>query len=417
MSKELSFKEKLANYADLIVSHGLNVQKGQLVNISAEAYHRELAYLVAERAYEVGASYVNLSLSEPRLSRVRIQNSSIEEMNYVPKHLPVKFDELVDAEAANLALTGSEEPDLFDGLDTKKVNTARIAQYTAAKRFYDEGIAKSRVHWTVAAASTPKWAAKVYPELAPDKAEQALWEELFRICRVDRPDYMKVWQEHDETLHRRAAFLTNLKIRTLHFTGPGTDLSVGVPEQARFKGGTGKSSRGAKYSPNLPTEECFTTPDYQKTNGSVVVTRPFLVNGRMIRGLKVEFKNGEIVDFSAEEGAEVFGECISSDPGAKRLGEVALVGTDSPIYQSGRVFELILLDENAACHIAIGSAYKFCIADGDKMSTEELAEIGFNESSVHRDMMISSDEVDVVAKTADGNEVVLIKNGAWVDIA
>ena len=205
-----------------------------------------------------------------------------------------------------------------------------------------------------------------------------------------------------------------MKIKELHFTGKGTDLTVGLSENAIFKGGTDESPRGVPFEPNIPTEEVFTTPDYRVTRGRVQTTRPFLINGKLITDLSLEFTDGEISSFSATNGEDTFREYINSDEGSKRLGEVALVGVDSPVYQSGLVYQEILFDENAACHIAVGSAYKFCIDGGDTMTKEELTAIGCNESTVHTDMMISSEEVDVTAKTYSGETVELIKAGKWV---
>jgi len=242
-----------------------------------------------------------------------------------------------------------------------------------------------------------------------------LWDEIFRICRADRPDALALWREHNRTLTRRANRLNELKIKTLHFKGPGTDLRVGLSPQSRFQGGSDTGPRKVEFEPNLPTEEVFTTPDWRATEGTARATRPFLINGKLIEGLTLRFEHGRIVEFQAAQGAETFGEYTASDEGANRLGEVALVGIDSPIYQSGLVFEEILFDENAACHIAVGSAYKFCLARSERMTDEELAAIGCNESTVHTDMMISSEEVDVTAETRAGVLVPLLVQGAWVE--
>jgi aminopeptidase len=253
----------------------------------------------------------------------------------------------------------------------------------------------------------------VFPELPREKAEDALWQAIFSIARVDQEDFLDVWQRHNQTLHRRGTLLNQCGIKTLHFTGPGTDLRVGLSERAKFKGGTDNGPTGKPFEPNIPTEENFTTPDCRRTEGVVRATRPFLVNGVLVEGLSLTFKAGAIESFSATAGADTFREYINSDAGAKFLGEVALVGIDSPVFQSGRVFEEILFDENAACHIAVGSAYKFCIDGGDSMSSEELAAIGCNESSVHTDMMISNEEVTVEAELYQGGTLTIIKDGAW----
>ncbi len=412
----LSHQQKLVNYAEVLVVHGLNVQPGQLVNISTEPYHRDFALLVAEAAYNHGAKFVNIDLSDSRALKLRIQKTSSEDLSYVPPYLTTKYTELVDTVAANLKIIGPEDPDILSNLEPKKVNVHRLHQRLAIQYFYDEGIGKSKVHWTVAAASTPKWGQKIFPSLSPEMAEAELWNQIFNMCRVNSKDALSDWQKHNSKLRDRAKKLTELKIKTLSFTGPGTDLTIGLSPKAIFKGGTDKSPRGVEFEPNIPTEECFTTPDYRMTEGKVRTTRPFFINGKLIEGLELEFKSGNITAFKAKSGEDTFREYISSDEGAKRLGEVALVGTDSPIYQTGLVFQEILFDENAACHIAVGSAYKFCLDGGSTLDSTSAAEIGCNESSVHTDMMISSEHVDVFAHTYDGKKIQIMKHGSWIDL-
>jgi aminopeptidase len=331
----------------------------------------------------------------------------------VPPHVPVKYKTIVDNVGANLKILGPEYPELIADLDPVRINAERIAMYRALQFFFDDGIAKSGVHWCVVAAATPSWGKKIFPKAAPAEAQALLWEEIFKICRVDRPDFMDAWKRHNALLQERALRLTELRIAELHFAGPGTDLRVGLSDRYQFKGGSDVSPRGVTFEPNLPTEECFTTPDWRKTQGKARATRPFLVNGKLIQGLELEFRDGEIVRFSAREGEATFREYIESDAGGKRLGEVALVGIDSPIFRSGLVFEEILFDENAACHIAVGSAYKFCLRGGTELSKAELDAIGCNESSVHTDMMITSPEVDVHATLRSGEIVTLLEKGSW----
>jgi aminopeptidase len=410
----MNFDEKLKTYAELIVTHGLNVQSDQIVNISTEAYHRDFALLVAEAAYKRGASFVNLDFIDPRLGRLRILKSREENLRYVPEYLGVKYRELVDQHAANLKLIGAEEPDILADLNPKAVNTVRLHQHLAIKYFYDEGIGKSLVHWTVASAATPKWGQKVFPELGPKQAKRRLWDEIIKACRADKPNCLALWQKHNQTLKKRAKMLTEMRIRELVFSGPDTNLIVALSPCAVFKGGSDLSPRGVQFEPNLPTEEIFTTPDCRGTSGKVKTTRPFLINGNLVSDLYLEFHNGEISHFSASKGDDTFREYISSDEGAKRLGEVALVGIDSPVFRSGLIFQEILFDENAACHIAVGQAYKFCLDGGTNMSKEELVCVGCNDSTVHTDMMISNDKVDVKALTYGGHEQLLIRNGAWV---
>jgi len=411
----MDFDTCLNRYAELLVCHGLNVQPGQIVNLTGEVIHRKLLQKLTEAAYKRGAKYVNVDMIDPWHTRQRLLESKDDKyLNYVPKSIPTKFEEILDANGAVLRLVGSEEPNCLADLDPGKMNSIQLHIRQTLNKYYQEGIGKSKVHWTVAAAATPKWGKKVFPELSEDEAYRALWEQIFHICRINHPDYLKLWEKHDAVLQKRAQDLTDLKIEKLHFTGPGTDLKVYLSPKALFKGGGHQGPHGVYYEANIPTEECFTTPDCRRTEGKAKVTRPFLIHGTMIKGLTLTFVDGNIVDFKADEGEAAFAAYIQSDAAAKRLGEVALVGIDSPIYQSGRIFEEILYDENAACHIAIGFAYRYCIEGGDKMNADELASIGCNDSHVHTDMMISTEEVDVHAETYDGKSLFLIRKGKWV---
>ncbi|MCX6990031.1 MAG: aminopeptidase [Chlamydiae bacterium] len=411
----MHFQEKLKNYANLLISHGLNVQPGQVVNIAGEIYHRPLIQYLVEAAYKKGAKFVGVDYIDPQIARMRAEFSAQDEyLQYVPKYVPVKYEGFVEEGAAVLRLTGSEDPDALSSLPASRVNEMQNHFRLSLKKYYSEGVGKNKVQWTVAAASTPAWGKKVFPELEENKAYDALWEEIFKICRADKPDCLELWQVHNEKLKKRAKILTDLKMKFVHFTGPGTDLKVGLSPHALFKGGGGSTPSGIEFEANIPTEECFTTPDYRLTEGHVAVTRPVTVNGQLVKGLKIEFKEGKIHHFSADAGEDTFSAYIQNDAGACRLGELALVGIDSPIYQSGRVFEEILFDENAACHIAVGFAYRFCIDGGGDMTPEQLEEIGCNDSRVHTDFMISSEEVDVNAESYDGEKIELIKNGRWV---
>lgn len=405
----------LERYARLIVNVGANVQPGQLVQVGAEIYHRELAYKIAQMCYERGAKFVQLDLSEPRLSRDRILNSDLESLEYVPAATVPRYKEILETNGALIRIIGPEYPEILSDLDPKKLNASRLAQHKAIKFFYDQGISKSQVHWCLAAAPTPNWAFRVFPDYDLARAEEKLWNSIFKVCRVTDENYLSNWDQLNRRLHQRAENLNKLGIKCLHFTGPNTDLRVHLTDKAIFKGGAEKTVTGHWFQPNVPTEEVFTTPDATKTEGTFAATRPFLINGKLIKGLKGRFEAGRLVEFSAEDGEATFREYISSDPNANRLGEVALVGIDSPIFQEGVIFEEILFDENAACHIAVGSAYQFCIKGGPEMSKEELEKIGCNDSTVHTDMMISDETVSVTAIPHNNEQLPLLKAGRWLE--
>lgn len=411
-----NFEQNLDRYALLIAKQGLNVQKGQDVYIGSEIIHRDFVRLIVKHAYQLGARIVSVDFHDPFNNRTRILESSSEEyLKYVPPFTPYRYESMLNETSACVRLIGSEYPNILEDLNPKSIQHLEISFKRSLKKYYEEGIGHSKVQWCVAGASTPAWGKRVFPQLSEQEAYYSLWQEIFRICRTDKENCLDLWKEHDTRLLQRAKKLTELKIQTLHFTGPGTDLKVGLSPLAMFHGGSSKSPRGVSFEANLPTEECFTTPDCNKTQGTVRATRPFFINGKLIKNLVMTFTNGEISHFDADAGKESFEAYIHSDPGAKKLGEVALVGIDSPVYQSNKVFEEILYDENAACHIAIGFAYKFCIANSAQMSPEELGNIGCNVSHVHTDMMISSEDVSVTAITSSGSTVPLIRQGKWLE--
>ena len=409
----MDIKEQLQNYADLIVRYGMNVQPGQHVRLGIDACNRDFALDIVRAAYGLGAALVTVDLIDRRFDRERILHNSLEQLAYVPKYVPVKFNELVDGFGATASVRGEEDPDLMSDLPENKLSKLESSVQQALEYFYDLGISKSHLQWTVAAASTPNWARRIFPNLPAEQAHQELWRNILKICRCDRSDYLAVWQKHDAMLKRRCRQLNELQIDRLHFTGPGCDLAVGLTDKARFMGGASTTPKGHSFEPNLPSEECFTTPDLRRTNGVVRSTRPVLINGKLVSGLEMHFREGKLEKFSAKEGAETFQQMLDTDAGARYLGEVALVGIDSPVFQSGLVFESILYDENAACHIALGRAYKFCIQDGDSLKGPELAENGINHSIVHKDIMISDERVSVTAHSRSGDVIELIKDGQW----
>jgi aminopeptidase len=414
--RSANFREALARYAELLVTFAMNVQPEQLVVISGEACHIPLLRQIADVAYREGAGYVHAEIADPYLLRSRLRHSSESLISRVPSFVRARFDELVETGGATLRLVGAEEPGLLKEIKPARLNLERSAIRKAVKRFYVEGVDGGKVQWTVAPAATEGWAGVLLPDEPEATRLMRLWSELFRIVRVDRPDPIAALREHDTRLRERAKILSEMGIERLRFSGGGTDLSVSFSERAIFKGGSEVSAAGVRFEPNLPTEECYSTPDWRGTEGSVRVTRPVLVHGVLVEGLVMHFKAGELVGFSADSGRDVFESLINTDQGARRLGEVALVGIDSPVYRSGIVFRETLLDENAACHVALGFAYRGCLRGGNQMSEEELAHHGCNDSLVHMDMMISSEEVSVDATMRDGAQRRLIDRGSWCAI-
>lgn len=401
-------------YANLILKRGINIQKGGIVYITCEAYGRDFATLLAKKAYELGAKYVSLDLVDERVVKYRLQYSNDDGLTFVPDYLKVKLDEMVDKKISRIYIICPEDPDIIKDEDPKKINLMNYtASKVAGKRFREEGIGQNKIAWNISAIATPLWGKKVFPSLKPQEAESALWDAIFKICLIDKENYLEVWDERNKKIKQRAKKLNEMKPKEFHFVGPNTDFYVGLHERAFFSGGSEFTKDNIEFEPNIPSEEIFTTPDYRTVRGTVAATRPLLINGKLVKDLVITFKDGEVVDYDASEGKENFAEYIKSDEGSKRLGELALVDIYSPIYQSGHIFEEILFDENAACHIALGDGFQFCIKDSENMTPEELKEIGFNKSSFHKDIMISSEKVDVFATLRDGSEIQIIKKGAF----
>lgn len=398
--------------ADLILRGALAMREGQVLWIRTEPCHREFAGLLAERAYDLGAMYVRLSMDDPRLDRLRADRSTRPEfLDHTPGYIRNMLDTIVNDNWRSLALRGPENPDIMGGVDPGRLGRMQKARSEAYQGFM-KAVASNRIPWNVFLMPTPRWAAKVLG--SPDNWEEAIWEVLAPILRLDRPDPVQAWNEHDANLKRRAAFMNETCFDGIRFRGPGTDLFVGMRTDRLFLGGSGVSSDGTRFFPNIPTEEIFSTPHMDRTEGMVTCTRPVTVLGAQVEDAWFRFKGGAVTEFGAGKNGEILGKYLETDSGATRLGEVALVGVDSPLYTSGRIFHNILFDENASCHIALGNGYTDCIRGGTGMTDEELRDTGCNTSLVHTDFMIGSPEVSVFGVTRSGGEVPVMKDGLFV---
>lgn len=411
------FDNSLVRYVELLVKLGANVQPDQQVLIMAEPSCLHLAEIAAEFCYQRGARYVDVNISLPKVARHHLLLAPPNRLTYLPLHNTVRMDQLVDSNGALIALRSQDEPDLYEDLDEpqqKRLNQMLVARREAVKRYREEGVLERRVGWCLGGPPSPKWAQKVFPTLSESNATRALWNDIFSMTFADHSDCLQLWSDHLDRLARRTALLDSKQIEKLRFINEsnGTDLTVTLSDKARWVSGRKQTAQGVDVCLNIPTYEVFTTPDWRGTNGEVALTRPVMINGTLVEGLKIKFQDGEIVETSADKNGAAYDALINTagDPTAKRLGEVALVGVDSPIFQSGRVYQHTLYDENAACHIATGMAYTIGIENGDKLSPDELDKLGFNrQAKTHQDVMISDESTTVLA---DGQEVIV--DGAWV---
>jgi len=404
-------QDLLRTYAQLLLKVGVNLQPGMRVNLNAEPIHWPFLNLLAEEAYKMGASFVHVNANHPSFGRIRMDHVPEEHLDFVPGYLEHRYEEMINDNWCTIGFFGSEIPKAMAGVDSKRQAIASRANRAVSKPFSD-ACGSGRVPWTVAALPTPAWAAKVFECEPSEEAVERLWQEMIPILRLDQEDPAATWCELAETTKARSKVLTDLGFSELHFTTPsGTDLRVTLIDQGIWEGGLLEVANGHAFVPNLPTEEVFTAPHCLGTNGRALVTRPVEVLGEAVVGAWFEFKDGEVIDYGAEEGKRQLDTYFEIDPKAKFLGEIALVDGSSPIFQSGKIFHSILYDENAACHMALGSAYPIVLAKASEMTPDELQAAGVNQCMLHTDFMIGSAEVDVDGIQGDGSVVPLLRNG------
>jgi len=394
----------LDRYADLIVSVGANVQPDQVVAVEALPDAQPLVRRIARRAYEKGARYVDVAYFDPQVKRVRAELAAEETLDWVPPWLGRRLLDLGDLDAARIVLVPLVPPGLMDGVDPARAGRDRLPGLREVFRVIDD----RSVAWTLSPYPTESWARIVFPDREPAAALAALWADIERVCRLDEPDPAAAWIRRVDEIWQVASRIDALELDSLRFEGPGTDLTVGLFPSSRFarEGGAAHTRRGVRHTPNLPTEELFTTPDPERTEGVVTATKPLDVAGSLVTGLRIRFEGGRAVEIAADANADALRRRCAVDPGASRLGEVALVDRESRIGKLGRVFYTTLLDENAASHLALGKGYAHPVRDA-----ADAARI--NESAVHIDFMIGADEVAVTGETRSGETVPILRGGSW----
>ena len=403
--------ENLNQLADVAVNVGLGLKPGQELVMTASIDALPLARRITEHAYRAGASLVTTLFADDESTLLRYRFAPDASFDRAAAWLYEGMAAAFKSGAARLAIAGGN-PALLSNEDPSKVGRANQA-VSKAYRPALELITRHDINWTIVASATPAWAAATFPNDAPDAALAKLWDAIFATTRINTADPVSAWKAHDTELHKRAAFLNEKRYATLHYRGPGTDFRLGLADDHLWLGGGTTAGNGNYCIPNMPTEEVFSAPHKDRAEGTVTATKPLSHQGTMIEGIQVRFEHGRIVDARATRGQEVLQRLIDTDDGARRLGEVALVPHSSPIAQSGLVFLNTLFDENAASHIALGQAYSSCICDGDKLSPEQLAAKGANDSLIHVDWMIGSAELDIDGITATGAAEPLMRKGEW----
>lgn len=408
----LTFDQKLDHLASIAVNIGLGLAKGQELVMTAPVESVPLARLITKHAYKAGASLVTALYHDEPSSLLRFRCAADASFDKAPAWLYEGMAAAYGSGAARLAIAGGN-PSLLSKEDPEKVSRVNRAVSKAYQPALEK-ITRHDINWTIVAGATPAWAAAVFPNLAEDQAMDKLWDAIFAASRADLPDPIDAWKRHDQDLHRRADFLNAKRYSAIHFRGPGTDLRVGLADDHRWMGGGTTANNGVYCIPNMPTEEVFTTPHKGRVDGTVTSTKPLSYQGTLIEKISVRFEKGRITQAKSDKGLEVLQKMIDTDEGARRLGEVALVPHSSPIASSGLLFWNTLFDENAASHIALGQSYNTCLKNGDKLSKEELAAKGANESLIHVDWMIGSASMDLDGVTSHGTSEPLMRHGEWV---
>ena len=381
---------------------GVSVEPGQVVIVSAKLGQEPLAREIAAACYDRGAHHVQVDYSDPWVSRARLQRAPEEALGTVIPWVRERPRQMAELQAAWIGLSGPPVPGVLDDVDP-----GRIGRDTPALVEWAEVIDRGQISWTIVPGPTDAWAQLVYGE-SMDNPLAALWRDVADICRLDEPDPAAAWRQRSLQLRTACERLEAAGLDALHFRGPRTDLTVGLLGGMRWHGGGMQTAWGRDHLPNLPTEEVFTSPDPERTEGFVTSTKPLLVSGRPVSGLRIRFERGRAVQIDADDGAELMRELVRRDIDADRLGEVALVDASGRVGRTGRVFHDTLLDENAASHIALGSGFPHLAADGAAADAERV-----NSSAVHTDFMIGGPDVQVTGTTRAGREIPVLIGGEW----
>ncbi len=406
-----NFDKKLNNYARLIIEKGINANDRPLV-IRCAVERADFARLLVKYAYEKGCSEVIMEWNDDAINRMYYENASEEALKDFPDFIVEKSKYYFEKKAGVISVS-CQDPENLKGVDPDRVQMR--SKVSAEKMKPIQKYTMNDINsWCVVAAPSVGWAKRVFPELSEEEAVEKLWDQIFKATRSDTEDPIKAWDEHLDTMDKHAEFMNKHQFVKLHYTNSlGTDLTIELPKGHVWIAAQSTDNYGNVFVPNIPTEEVFTAPHKDKVNGVVYSTKPLNYGGNTIDKMRFEFKDGKVVDFDAEIGKETLKNMFDTDENGKYLGEVALVPYESPISKSNVTFIKTLYDENASCHLAFGQAYPTCVEGGVDMNEDELKEKGINDSLIHVDFMVGSEDMRIVGTTADGKEVEVFKEGNW----
>lgn len=402
----------LKKYAELVVKTGINLQEKQQLFIMSPLECASFARIIAEKAYEAGAINVIVDYHDENLELIKYNKAPNECFEKEPKYLALAREELVNEKTAFISIS-ARDPELLSGVESNKISM--LAKTTnKALRNFSNALMSNEVQWCVVSIPTKAWAKKVFPNTSEEEAMEKLWNSIFSIVRADKESPVSAWNEHLANLKLRKDYLNGKNFKYLYYKSEGTDLIVELPEDHIWLSGEEHTKDGIKFVANMPTEEVFTLPKREGVNGYVTSKKPLIYGGNIIDNFKLIIKDGKIVDFTADKGGEILKGLLDTDEGARYLGEVALVGCNSPISNSGLIFYNTLFDENASCHFAFGEAYPSCLKGSDNMTKEQLIEKGANDSLTHVDFMVGSAELEIIGETTTAERVDIFKAGEWV---
>ena len=403
-------KSVLRSYARLIARSGVNIQPGQEVFILAELDQPEFVQMLVDECYKCKAKKVVVDWNYQPLEKLHYRYRTLTTLGKLDNYEEARWQHYVDTIPCRIYLL-SEDPDGLKGINQEKMAKAQQKRYPIIKPYRDA--IENKYQWCIAAVPGKAWAKKLFPELRASAAVEKLWENILACSRVDE-DPIAAWEAHNRDLHDRCAYLNSLHIEKLHYTSAnGTDFTVGMIPEGRFCGGSEKSLQGIVFNPNIPSEECFIPPKRGEAEGIVYATKPLSYQGQLIDKFWIKFHEGKAVEWNAEVNNELLTKLITMDEGSAYLGECALVPYDSPIRQSGILFYNTLFDENAACHLALGMGFADTIENFHEKTLAGCRALGVNDSMIHEDFMIGSQDMNIDAVCADGKTVPIFRDGNW----
>ncbi|MGL5756328.1 MAG: aminopeptidase [Paraclostridium sp.] len=407
----MNFENKLNKYAQLAVEVGVNLQKDQILLLRAPISCKHFARKIVDIAYELGAKEVEIEWTDEECSLIRYLKAPECIFDEFPNWKIEKYNYLLDNGACIINIDSSN-PTIFKDVDQSRMKRSSKA-YNKNIPLWREAIITDKIRWTIVSVPSKEWASKVFTDLNEDEAVDKLWDYIFKCTRIDKNDPVKSWKDHNYKLNEKVEFLNKNNLKSMHFKSDKTDLHIELPIGHIWAGGASKDSNGIEFNANMPTEEVYTLPHKYKVNGIVSNTKPFIYNGTIIDDFTLTFKDGKVVDYTANIGYESLKSLIELDEGSCFLGEVALVENNSPISNTGIVYYTTLYDENASCHLALGSAYKTSIENGSDIPKSSMDNYGINDSITHEDFMIGSKDMNITAITHDNKQIEIFKNGNW----